>query len=126
MQTRTFIINHVTRQKAITWLNGVSDGVIVQFSKPKRSVSQNSRMWALLGDIASAKPDGRIHSPEVWKCIFMQALGHEIRFIHGLDGQPFPYGFKTSNLNKAQMNALMEYIEWYAQQFNIELQVAAK
>jgi hypothetical protein len=80
----------------------------------------------MLGDIASAHPDGREHTPEVWKCIFMQALGHEIRFIHGLDGEPFPYGFKSSKLNKAQMTALMEYIEWYAQKFDVELQVGSK
>ena len=126
MQSRTFIISHQSRQKAINWLNQVTDGVIVEFRKPKRSLGQNARMWAMLGDIASARPDGKEYTPEIWKCLFMKALGHEIRFVHGLDGEPFPYGFKTSNLNPQQMKALMEYIEWYAAEFKIELQVGSK
>jgi len=57
-----------------------------------------------------------LHIPEVWKCIFMAALGHEVMFTMGLNNQPFPIGFRTSKLNKAQMSDLIEFIYAYGAQ----------
>ena len=121
MQTRTFILNSNTRSVVFDWLKKASDGVVVEFRKSKRTTPQNARMWAMLGDIADAKPDGMEDDPELWKARFMKALGHEVRFIHGLDGEPFPYGFKSRKLNVAQMSALMDFIEWYADEKKIQL-----
>ncbi len=121
MQTRTFILKPTTREVVLEWLQKCSEGVIVEFRKPKRTTPQNARMWAMLGDIANAKPDGHERDPEDWKAVFMRALGHEVRFIHGLDGEPFPAGFKTSKLNKDQMTALMDLIQSYADEKGIKL-----
>lgn len=86
---------------------------VVKISAAKRSENQNAKMWALLSDISRAKPENRKHIPEVWKCIFMSALGHEVKFEMGLDNQPFPIGFRTSKLTKPQMSDLIEFIYAY-------------
>jgi hypothetical protein len=93
---------------------------VVKISAPKRSEDQNAKMWAMLSDISRSAPEDRHHIPEVWKCIFMAALGHEVMFTMGLNNQPFPIGFKTSNLNKAQMSDLIEFIYAYGAQNNVK------
>ena len=89
------------------------DGAVVQISPPKRTLDQNALLWALLSDISRAKPDGRGHTPEVWKALVMHACGHETRFEMGLNGEPFPVGFRSSRLSKSQMSDLIEFIYAY-------------
>ena len=93
---------------------------VVKVSAAKRSDDQNAKMWAMLSDISRAKPEGRMHIPEVWKCIFMAALGHEIKFEMGLDNQPFPIGFRTSRLTKPEMSDLIEFIYAYASKHGVK------
>jgi len=93
---------------------------VVKISEAKRSDDQNAKMWAMLSDISRAKPDGRLHIPEVWKCIFLAALGHEVKFEMGLDNQPFPIGFRSSKLTKAQMSDLIEFIYAYASKHGVK------
>lgn len=86
---------------------------VVTIAEAKRSLEQNSRLWAMLSDVSRAKPDGRMHTPEVWKTLFMHACGHAVQFEMGLNGQPFPTGFRSSRLTKSQMSDLMEFIAEY-------------
>ena len=86
---------------------------MVKISEEKRSLQQNARLWAMLSDIARAKPDGRVHVPEVWKQLAMHACGHEVSFENGLNGKPFPTGFHSSRLNKAEMSELIEFLYSY-------------
>ena len=65
----------------------------------------------MLTDVSRAKPEGRKATVEVWKCLFMQALGHESRFEMGLDGRPFPIGFQSSRLSKREMADLISFID---------------
>jgi hypothetical protein len=92
-------------------------GYVVEVREPKRTLEQNDRLWALLTKISIAKPMGRMHTPEDWKCIFMAACGWDVMFLEGLDGRPFPAGFRSSRLTKSQMSTLQDFIEaWAAQQ----------
>jgi hypothetical protein len=93
---------------------------VVKISAAKRSDDQNAKMWAMLSDISRAAPEERQHIPEVWKCIFMAALGYEVMFAMGLNDQPFPIGFKTSKLTKPQMSDLIEFIYAYGAQHNVK------
>lgn len=89
---------------------------VVNIRAATRSTDQNAKMWAMLSDVARAKPQGRAHTAEVWKQLFMHACGHAVQFESGLDGQPFPTGFRSSRLNKSQMSDLIEFIHaWGAQ-----------
>lgn len=89
-------------------------GAVMTISPAKRSTDQNARFWAMLSDISRAKPEGRVHTPEAWKALFMHALGHSVRFEMGLNGEPFPVGFRSSQLTKAQMSDLMEFMSAWA------------
>lgn len=92
---------------------------VVKISPEKRSLSQNDKLWALLSDVSRQKPEGRMHVPELWKAIFMAACGHEVQFEHGLDGRPFPVGFRSSLLTKPQMSDLIEFVISYGQQHGV-------
>lgn len=93
---------------------------VVKIAPESRSTDQNAKMWAMLSDISRAKPEGRRHAPEVWKCLMMHACGHETAFETGLDDRPFPIGFQSSKLTKAQMSDLIEFIAAYGAQHNVK------
>jgi hypothetical protein len=93
----------------------------VTIAKPNRSAEQNSKLWAMLSDVAAAKPEGRNWTPETWKCAFMHYLGHQVRFCEGLDGSgPFPIGFRSSKLTVGQMSDLITTIYKYGDEHGVE------
>jgi len=94
-------------------------GSVVTIKPPGRTLSQNARMWAMLTDLSRQCPEGRRYTPETWKGLVMQACGHEVQFIPGLSGQPFPLGFRSSRLTKAQMAELIEWIEAYGAEHGV-------
>lgn len=100
------------RNKASMWLAKFPSGGIIQFNpKPTRTTEQNAKMWAMLGDVANqVEHAGKYHTPDVWKCIFLNALGHETIFIEGIDGEIFPMGLRSSKLSVKQMADLIELI----------------
>ena len=105
------------RELARQYIGKAPDGTVVRLSKPVRSLEQNAKMWSLLSDVSRAKPNGISHTPEVWKDLFMNACGHEVQFLQGLNGLPFPAGFKTSRLTSDQMSELIEFIyAWGSEQ----------
>ena len=94
-------------------------GAVVNVREAKRNADQNARMWAMLSDVSRAKPEGRTHTPEVWKALFMHALGYETRFEMGLSGEPFPIGFRSSRLTVRQMADLITFIAEYGDRHGI-------
>lgn len=89
---------------------------VLTIREATRSTDQNALLWSVLSDISRAKPEGRCHTPEVWKCLFMSACGHAVQFEMGLDGRPFPVGFRSSRLTKRQFSDLIEFIySWCAE-----------
>lgn len=102
--------NPAVRARAVHWCANLPEGTRVEFKKPRRTLEQNARMWAMLTDIATQKEHhGRRYSPGDWKVIFLHALGRETRFVPALDGQGFlPIGQSSSDLTKAEMSDLIE------------------
>ena len=86
----------------------------------KRSDEQNAKLWAMLGDVSRAKPGGRAHIPEVWKCLFMSACGHQVAFEMGLDNRPFPVGFRSSRLSKDQMGDLITFVQQWGDENGVK------
>ena len=101
------------RYLAAKLIEQAPDGYIVTIREPTRSLDQNARLWAMLTDISKAMPDGRRHTTEDWKAIFMNAAGWEVQFVDGLDGRPFPSGFKSSRMTVRQMADLITFIAAY-------------
>lgn len=94
-------------------------GAVVTVKEATRNADQNARMWAMLSDISRAKPDGRKHPPETWKALFMHSLGYETRFEMGLNGEPFPVGFRSSRLTVRQMADLITFIAEYGDRHGV-------
>lgn len=105
------------RKQLCRWAYNAPLHTVVTFKKPGRTIPQNDRMWAMLTDVATqAEHKGKKYTPEQWKCLFMHACGYEANFMEGLNGEPFPAGFRSSNLNKGQFADLIEFISaWGAQ-----------
>ena len=119
--TATVIIrSDAQRAMAKRMIDAAPLGHVVTVRQPTRSGGQNSRLWALLTDVARAKPDGREMRPDDWKCAFMAALGHKGRYIIGLDGDPFPVGYRSSKLTVAQMSDLQTFIEQWGSERGVK------
>lgn len=104
------------RDRAKMLIDRAPDGAVVNIKEATRSLEQNAKMWAMLSDVSRSKPNGRQMTTERWKACFMQAAGHAVQFETGLDGAPFPIGYSTSKMNKAQMSDLIEFIySWGAE-----------
>lgn len=120
MSQTVILRGHAQRVLAKNMIDAAPINAVVRIAPEKRSADQNAKMWAMLSDISRAKPEGRRHTPEVWKCLFMAACGHEVAFETGLDNRPFPIGFHSSKLTKAQMSDLIEFIAAYGAQNNVK------
>lgn len=115
------LVNAETRERAKHWLAIASDGVTVTFRQPTRSGDQNAKMWAMIGDIRKQRDKhGRDMSGDHWKAAFMRACGHAVAFATGLDGEPFPVGFRSSNLSVSEMADLITFILQWGDEVGIE------
>ncbi len=94
-------------------VDGAPDGAVVNIRAATRTLDQNAKLWAMLSDVSRSKPEARTHTPEVWKCLFMSACGHAVQFEMGLDNTPFPVGFRSSRMNKAEMADLITFVSAY-------------
>lgn len=91
---------------------------LLEIKEPKRSDEQNAAMWGLLAQITRQRPihNGRQMTSDLWKTVFMDALGHEVDYCASLDGtRIFPLGHRSSQLTKAQFSDLLELmLAWCA------------
>lgn len=95
-------------------------GAVLTISEAKRTLDQNAKLHAMISDVSRHKPEGRMHTVDIWKQLFMSACGHQVQFVNGLeDGQPFPCGLKTSKLNKAQMADLITCVYEYGDRHGV-------
>ena len=125
---QTFIlISDRVRANAIEAIRSAPPNYRVKVEPPLRTSDQNSKLWAMLADVARAKPEGRNWVPETWKAAFMHSLGHQVMFAEGLDGSgPFPVGFRTSKLSVRQMIDLIDCIYAYGNEHGVEWREAEK
>lgn len=126
MPGNTIILaNDGTRAFAARAIASAPDGAVVTIAPPRRTLSQNARLWAMLTDLSRQCPEGRRYTPETWKALVMHACGHEVQWLPGLTGEPFPIGFRSSKLTKAQMAELLEWIEAYGAEHGVKFHAPA-
>lgn len=112
MSGQTVILNgRSAKQLAHAMIEQAPPGAVLNVREASRTLDQNAKLWAMLSDVSRAKPEGRKHTTEMWKALFMKACGHHVQFLEGLDGEPFPVGFRSSRLTKAQMCELIDFID---------------
>jgi NinB protein len=108
-------------EEAVRVVLAAPPGSVLEVKAPRRTNDQNSRLWAMLSDVARAKPEGRSLPPEIWKTLFMSAAGFMFKWEPGLDGEGVvPVGFKSSRLSKAEFGELIECVQEYGARHGVE------
>lgn len=93
---------------------------VVNIAEMTRTLEQNARFWAMVSDVARAKPDGRILTPHKWKPIFMDACDHKPEFVPNLEQDGFVcLGYKSSRLNKAEFSDLITCVAEYGDRHGV-------
>lgn len=110
------------RAKAAGWVMKAPHGTRCEFKASKRSLPQNSRLWAMLTDIAQQLPwHGMALKPDAWKLLFLDALKREVRAVPNLDGTGFVnIGRSSSDLSKSEMGDLMTLIEEFGARHGVK------
>ena len=108
----TFILSHDTaRQRAIEAVKAAPAGYAVVVSPPTRSLDQNARLWASLGDISKQVVwHGRKLDSESWKHVFSSSL-KKLDVVPNIEGTGFvALGLSTSRMTKAELSDLQTLI----------------
>jgi hypothetical protein len=95
--------------------------LVVEVKPETRSTEQNSRMWAMLGDVARQVDwYGKKLSPEDWKHVFSSSL-RKLDVVPNLDGTGFvALGLSTSKMTKGELSDLMELISAFGAERGVE------
>lgn len=100
-----------------------SEGVAVvevKEGKRKRTPSQNSKMWPMLGDISKqVEWCGLKLSDEDWKDMFTAALKQQ-RSAPGIDGGIVYFGSRTSEMDTELMSDLIELMYSFGAERNVK------
>lgn len=100
------------RARARHWVERAPPGTRVEFKAAKRTIDQNSKLWAALSEIAAqVKWHGMKLSPDDWKLLFLDALKRELRVVPNLVGNGFVnLGRSSSDLSKEEFSDLLELV----------------
>ena len=88
-------------------------GSRVEVKSAKRSIPQNSRLWAMLTEVAQQLPwHGQKLRPDDWRLLFLDALKRELHMVPNLDDTGFvALRCSTSDLSKSEMSDMISLIE---------------
>jgi hypothetical protein len=109
-----------TRERFCRWVMTAPPRTVATLKGVKRSIPQNSRLWAMLTDVArQAEWAGKKRTTEQWKDLFsgaVKAAAGDLEAVPGLEGGFMILGLRTSEMSVAEMADLQTYIEaWGAQ-----------
>lgn len=108
------------RELAKRAIDRAPEGYVADIHEQRRSDEQNRALWPRLAEIQKQRPthNNVAMNPELWKVVFMDALGDEMRMMPKLNGDGFfPMGHSSSALTKSQFADLLTLIDaWCAQE----------
>jgi len=109
------------RARVTAWVKKAPKGTRVEFKAPKRSLDQNSRLWAMLSEVAQQLLwHGIKLTPNDWKLIFLDALKREMRVVPNIDGTGFVnLDRSSSDLSKEEMGEMLTLIEAFGAQHGV-------
>lgn len=128
MNRTTFVLAHpAARENALRAVREAPEGLVVQIRPKTRSLEQNAKLHALLGDVAKqAKFGGDYLTAVQWKTIFISghaiATGLGARMVPGLEGEFVNIRESSANMSVARMASLIEYIQAWAANNGVQLQ----
>lgn len=100
------------RNLIVSWAERVPEGTRVEFKAAKRSLDQNSKLWASLSDVAmQVRWHGNRLNTNEWKYLFLDALNREQRMVPSIDGTGLVnIGRSSSDLSKEEFADLLELV----------------
>lgn len=109
------------RERASRLIAAVPAGARVSVKGARRSLDQNSKLWAMLTEVSVQLSWHRQKlRPDDWKLIFMDALKRELRIVPNIDGTGFVnLGRSSSDLSKEEMGELLELISAFGAQHGV-------
>ncbi|MGF6154001.1 recombination protein NinB [Pseudomonas fluorescens] len=87
--------------------------IIVRPVKSRRTLEQNAKLWAMLGDISRQVEwpvNGVMHKldSEDWKALMTAAARQEIRMAQGINGGVVMLGVSTKRMTVAELGDVIE------------------
>ena len=121
MTKQVFFLEHQTALlNALRCVQQAPEGYCVEVKPKTRSLEQNRRMWAMLGDIANQVVwyEKKL-TPENWKDIFSAALKKQ-EVVPGMEGGFVVLGQSTSKMTIAEMTELQELMMAFGVERNVQ------
>jgi hypothetical protein len=111
-QAQITLCGRVDRERASKWIEQAKAGTRVIFKDSKRTTDQNSKLWAMLTEVATqVEWHGQRLTPDSWKLLFLDSLTTEMNLVPNIEGNGFVnLGRSSSNLSKADFANLIELI----------------
>ncbi|MEH8088908.1 recombination protein NinB [Gallibacterium anatis] len=123
---RFFLRNARIQQNAIGVIHSLAlddkNPVVVEIKPLTRTLAQNAKLHAMLGDIAKqCKFQGKKRDIETWKMIMVSAhkiaTGGQAEMAIGLEGEVINLRESTSQMGVKRLASLIDYVEaWAAEQ----------
>ena len=108
-----------------------SKPIEIEVSPPKRTISQNKKMWPLLHDLAQQIVwYGEKYDEEDWKdlitALVAKSKKQEQRTAPGIGGGVVMFGSRTSKMRVAEMVEVIEAIYWFGTEQNVKFSDEAR
>lgn len=117
-----FIINRQSLVDAFKWICsiGFEKSFIVEVKPLTRTLEQNAKLWAMLNDVSEqVNWHGQKLTPEDWKHVFSAALNQQ-RVVPNIDSTGFVVlGQSTSKMTVRQMADMIELINAFGAERNV-------
>lgn len=114
-QVTSILTTKESRERFCRWVMAAPTRTVASLKGVKRSIPQNSRLWALLTDVArQATWAGKKRTTEEWKDLFsgaVKAASGGLEAVPGLEGGFMILGLRTSEMTVGEMADLQTYIE---------------
>ena len=125
---RFFILAHeLARRNTMQAVLEAPTGYVVEIKPHNRSLEQNAKLHALIGDIAKEVIwANKEQSVETWKRLltaaWLRARGEPVEMLPSIDGHGVDIVFRpTSKLTVEEMSEFIEYVQAWAVEQGIEI-----
>lgn len=121
MTRRKFMLVHDTaRANAADCVLNAPEGYCVEIKPVTRTLEQNAKLWAMLGDLARQIDwHGQSLTAENWKDMCTAALKRQ-QVVPGIDGGFVVLGTSTRRMTKPEMAELIEFMYAFGAQHGVQ------
>lgn len=98
--------------------------IIVRPVKSRRTLDQNAKLWAMLGDIARqvqwpVNGVNQLLDAEDWKALMTAAARQEVRMAAGVNGGVVMLGVSTKRMTVAELGDVIEFMYAFGAERNV-------